>query len=226
MALRNITENKDDFSAFQYSLYQAIKSNPNMSQQQLGENIAKALGARSYNALNLSERRTEEHQGSVIPTPSVRLYALLTPAGVSVHYPNAEPAFFSLVSVLNSDDNSEDIPVQLFTSRSCKEAQTALASAEAAIPSAHFATLAIRELGETRNETLSDLAEDFQLNASALEAKYTQRLNDLNAWAEYPYAKLTRDAWKNEASGGSTLRSYWSWVEVQLEQLVDAHLVK
>lgn len=226
MALRNITENKDDFSAFKYSLYQAIKSNPNMSQQQLGESIAKALGARSYNALNLNESRAEGYQANTAPAPSGRLYALLTPAGVSVDYHDGEPVFFSLAKALGSVEDCEDIPVQLFTSRSCKEAQTALASAEAAIPSTQFAMLAIRELGETRNEILSDLAEDFQLNASALEAKYTCRLKDTNAWAEYPYANLTRDAWQDESAGGSTLRGYWSWVEVQLEQMVDAHLVK
>ena len=226
MALRNITENKDDFSAFKYSLYQAIKNNPNMSHQELGESIAKALGARGYNALNLSERRTESNQVSTTPTPSGKLYVLAIPAGMSVHYPDSEPAFFSLAKALNSSENCEEIPVQLFNSRSCKEAQTALASAEAAMPSTQFAMLSIRELGEIRNEILNDLAEDFYLNASALKAKYTCRLKDTNAWAEYPYAYLTRDAWQEESAGGNTLRGYWDWVEVHLEQLVDAHLMK
>ena len=81
-------------------------------------------------------------------------------------------------------------------------------------------------MSKNYNEILNDLAEDFYLNASALKAKYTCRLKDTNAWAEYPYAYLTRDAWQEESAGGNTLRGYWDWVEVHLEQLVDAHLMK
>ena len=51
MILRDINNSKADFSAFLYDLHTNLKANPDPSRAQLGQLVARALGARSQAAL-------------------------------------------------------------------------------------------------------------------------------------------------------------------------------
>lgn len=228
MSLRDILHSKKDFSAFKYDLHQAIKNNPEMSQQALGDSIAKALGARSSEALPFHSDAPQQAPESLPVKEPRRLYIVSTPEGMTPNLASARPggiSFRHVRDMLAGDDGAlayeDDGMIKLFASRTSKAAQSTLADCEAFINDEAW-PLQLRELSTIRDNTVSDFLEDLELDAQRLKDKYDARMGtDTSSWSAYPHAGLTRNYWEAECRDGNTMQGYWDWVVSQLEQRLD-----
>jgi len=200
-----------DFKRANYDLHQSLLNHTSetpktpATRQQIGEYLAKAIGARDLGSYLSIANTTPAAPAEATTDPMIR--AILAKVSVIVAgkklYDEAS-GYFSLLDV-------EDTP--LYSAQTlideASEIAATLSRCETFEPSARLTTLDL---------ALPDFLDDLHCDAKQLEVKYIQRMTDTGAWSEYRLLGLTQKAWQDEVEQGNVLSGYWQWVVDQLEQ--------
>lgn len=212
MILRDINNSKADFSAFLYDLHTNLKANPDPSRAQLGQLVARALGARSQAAL--------PH----LDTPSKQTF-IAAPKTAASH----KNLFFwtarngltptiidgKLVSVPLKQLLVDGIPPPCSKKR---HAPTLVKHSEAlcALDEGDHKRTAWARIYDANNincKVVKSFARDLNLTPGELEEKYSKGSN------HYPFLGLTYTLYWQECDYLATSISYWDWVALKLSEL-------